>query len=104
MEIFLYICLTFFQKKMNIKQNSKYILDHPYTKQAIKEYNQGNVEMLEHLLFEIQFHTFDMTTLLCSKAIGIHKWNNIGAIKGIIRHIEPPTNLSILLNIPSKKS
>lgn len=93
-----------FLKKMNIKQNGKYILEHPYTKQAIKEYNEGDSSMLEHLLFEIQFHVFDMTALLCSKSIGIHKWNNIGAIKSIIRHIEPPTNLSILLNIPPKKS
>lgn len=88
---------------MNIKQNSKYILDHPYTKKAIKEYNEGNSDMLEHLLFEVQFHVFDMTAMLCSKSIGIHKWNNIGAIKGIIRHIEPPTNLSISLKIPTKK-
>jgi hypothetical protein len=44
-----------------------------------------------------------MTAMLCSKSIGIHKWNNIGAIKGIIRNIEPPTNLSISLRIPTKK-
>lgn len=88
---------------MDIKQNSKYILEHPYTKQAVKEYIEGNPDKLEHLLFEIQFHTFDMTALLCSKAVGVHKWNNIGAIKKIVRHIEPPTNLSILLKIPHKK-
>jgi hypothetical protein len=88
---------------MNIKQNSKYILDHPYTKQAIKEYNEGNSDMLEHLLFEIQFHVFDMTALLCSRTVGIHKLNNIGAIKGIVRHVDPPTNLSISLKIPPKK-
>jgi hypothetical protein len=88
---------------MDIKQNSKYILNHPYTKEAIKKYNEGNTDMLEHLFFETQFHVFDMTALLCSRTVGIHKWNNIGAIKGIVRHVDPPTNLSISLKIPPKK-
>ena len=40
---------------MNIKQNSKYILEHPYTKQAIKKYNEGDLSMLEHLLLRYSF-------------------------------------------------
>ena len=69
----------------------------------IEEYNNGNTLPLEQLLFEIQFHTFDKTALLCSKVYGLNKWNNSGAIKDFIRHCEPPTNLSICLTIPSSK-
>lgn len=88
---------------MTINQNTKYILAHPQTKEAIEEYNNGNTFPLEQLLFEIQFHTFDKTALLCSKVYGLNKWNNSGAIKDFIRHCEPPTNLSICLTIPSNK-
>ena len=44
---------------MNIKANTKYILEHPYTKRAIEEYNNGDSSMIEQLIFEVQFHTFD---------------------------------------------
>jgi hypothetical protein len=89
---------------MNIKQNTKYILEHPYTKKAIDEYNNGDSTMLEHLIFEVQFHAFDKTALLCSKVYGLNKWNNTVVIKDIIRNVEPPENLSISLSIPKKGS
>lgn len=87
---------------MNIKQNTEYILQHPYTKKAIEEYNNGDSKMLEQLIFEIQFHTFDKTALLCSQVYGVNKWNNTVVIKDLIRNCAPPTNLSILLTIPKK--
>jgi len=89
---------------MNIKANTKYILEHPYTKKAIEQYNNGDSTMLEHLIFEVQFHAFDKTALLCSKVYGLNKWNNTVVIKDIIRNIEPPENLSISLSIPKKGS
>jgi len=88
---------------MTINQNTKYILAHPQTKEAIEEYNKGNTFALEQLLFEIQFHVFDKTALLCSKVYGLNKWNNSGVIKDFIRTCEPPTNLSICLTIPTIK-
>ena len=87
---------------MNIKQNTEYVMSHPYTKKAIEEYNKGNTKMLEQLIFEIHFHTFDKTALLCSKTYGLNKWNNTCAIKDMIRNVEPPNNLSISLSIPKK--
>ena len=90
---------------MTINQNTKYIISHPQTKAAIEEYNKGNTALLERLLFEVQFHAFDKTALLCSKVYGLNKWNNSGAIKDFIRNCDPPTNLAICLTIPpsSKK-
>lgn len=87
---------------MNIKSNTKYILEHPYTKKAIEEYNNGDSSMLEQLIFEIHFHTFDKTALLCSQVYGMNKWNNTCVIKDLIRNTEPPNNLSISLTIPKK--
>ena len=77
-------------------------MSHPFTKKAIEAYNNGDASMLEQLIFEIHFHTFDKTSLLCSKVYGLNKWNNAGAIKSLIRNIEPPNNLSISLQIPKK--
>lgn len=87
---------------MDIKKSTEYILQHPYTKKAIEEYVSGDSKMLEHLIFEIQFHTFDKTSLLCSKVYGLNKWNGSVAIKDILRNCPPPTNLSISLPIPKK--
>ena len=87
---------------MNIKKNTEYIINHPQTKLAIENYNNGDSKMLEQLIFEIQFHTFDKTALLCSQVYGINKWNNTCVIKDLIRNVEPPNNLSISLSIPKK--
>lgn len=87
---------------MNIKQNVAYIIEHPYTKKAIEEYNEGSKDMLEQLLFEIHFHVFDKTALLCSQVYGLNRWNGTVVIKDLIRNISPPTNLSISLSIPKK--
>jgi len=89
---------------MNIKANTKYILEHPYTKRAIEEYNNGDSSMIEQLIFEVQFHTFDKTALLCAQIYGLNKWNNTCVIKDLIRNVEPPNNLSISLSIPKKGS
>lgn len=88
---------------MNIKKNTEYIMEHPFTKAAIAEYNDGNPEMLKQLIFEIHFHVFDKTALLCSQTYGMNKWNNTCVIKDLIRNVEPPNNLSISLSIPKKK-
>jgi hypothetical protein len=82
---------------MNIKKNCEYILGHPYTRRAAEEFIKGNTELMSHLLFEIHYHTFDKTALHCSKVYGLNKWNNSCAIKDILRSVEPPSNLSILL-------
>lgn len=87
---------------MTIKQNCEYIMSHPYTKKAIEAYNNGDTSKLEQLIFEIHFHTFDKTALLCSKTYGLNKWNNTCVIKELIRNVEPPNNLSISLQIPKK--
>lgn len=87
---------------MNIKKNTEYILKHPQTKLAIDGYNNGDNKLLEQLIFEIQFHTFDKTALLCSQVYGVNKWNNTCVIKDLIRNVEPPNNLSISLSIPKK--
>jgi len=87
---------------MNIKQNVAYIMEHPYTKKAIEEYNAGNKELVEQLLFEVHFHTFDKTALLCSQVYGVNRWNSTCVIKDLIRNVEPPKNLSIALTIPKK--
>lgn len=88
---------------MTINQQIEYILEHPFTKNAIQEYNNGNPDVLKQLLFEIHFHVFDKTALHCSKVYGVNKWNNTVVLKELIRHCEPPTNLSIVLSIPKKK-
>lgn len=88
---------------MNIKKNIEYIMGHPFTKVAIEEYVQGDTGKLETLLFEIHFHVFDKTALLCSKTYGLNKWNASGPIKEFIRNVEPPENLSISLPVPKKK-
>ena len=87
---------------MNIKQNVAYIMEHPYLKKAIEEYNNGNKQMVEQLLFEVHFHVFDKTALLCSQVYGTNRWNGTVVIKDLIRNVEPPKNLSIALSIPKK--
>lgn len=88
---------------MNIKKSVEYVMEHPFTKSAIEDYVNGDSSKLETLLFEIHFHVFDKTALLCSKTYGLNKWNSAGPIKDFIRNVEPPTNLSISLPIPKKK-
>lgn len=85
---------------MNIKQSVEYIMMHPYTKKAVEEYNNGNPDMLAQLIFEIHFHTFDKTAILCSQVFGLNRWNNTVVIKDLLRNVEPPKNLSISLSIP----
>lgn len=88
---------------MNIKKNTEYILQHPFTKKAIEEYIHGNPKMMETLIFEVQFHVFDKTAISCAQVYGMNKWSNSGVIKELIRNVEPPVNLSISLPIPKKK-
>ena len=88
---------------MNIKKNTEYILQHPFTKRAIEEYIHGDPRMMEQLIFEVQFHVFDKTAICCAQVYGLNKWNNSGVIKELIRNVEPPNNLSVSLPIPKKK-
>lgn len=88
---------------MTIQKNIEYIMEHPFTKYAIEEMNKGNSEPFKQLLFEIHFHVFDKTALSCAQTYGLNKWNNTVVIKELIRHCEPPKNLSISLPIPKKK-
>jgi len=69
---------------MTINQNTKYILDHPQTKEAVEEYSKGNTKPLERLLFEIQFHVFgydskvqEMLSSRSSDVKSANKYNKI---------------------------
>ncbi len=87
---------------MTISATVKYLLEHPFLKQAIINYNRGDERDLDYLLNIVHIHTWQTVSKDCVRAFRQNKGSNdpiiIEAIKGIPR----PETLDIRLPIPLK--
>jgi hypothetical protein len=85
---------------MTISQTSEYVLEHPFTKKAIKEACQGNFKNIKFILDLLQIDTYQEVAGLCAKAFKSKRGQNNPIIEEAIREVEPPTKLNIRLPIP----
>ena len=87
---------------MTISANSDYILEHPFLKQAIANFNRGDIKDLKYLISEIHIHTWLTVSNDCAVAFRQNKRLNNPEILSAIRDIPPPVKLSLHLPIPLK--
>lgn len=88
---------------MTITATVKYLLEHPFFKQAIIAYNRGDDKDIQYVLQELQIHTWLTVAKDCSVAFRQNKRANDPQIIEAIRDVEPPTSLDIRFPIPLKQ-
>lgn len=85
---------------MTISQNSQYVLDHPFTKRAVKAYLSGNSKDLKFVFDLLQIDVYQEVAGLCTKAFKSNKKENYPQIEEAIREVCPPDKLNVKLPIP----
>jgi hypothetical protein len=85
---------------MTISQNSQYVLEHPFTKRALKSACHGNLKDIKFIFDLLQIDTYQEVANLCTKAFKSKRGQNNPIIEEAIREVEPPTRLNIKLPIP----
>lgn len=85
---------------MTISQNSDYVLEHPFTKAAVKAFLSGNPKDLKFIFEVLQIDVYQETAGLCTRAFRSNKRENYPQIEEAIREVEPPKRLSCKLPIP----
>lgn len=84
---------------MTISQNSTYILEHPFTKRAVKSFLSGNSKDLKFILDLLQIDTYQEVAQLCTKAFRANKKQNFPQVEEAIREVCPPERLNSQLPI-----
>lgn len=85
---------------MTINQNTAYILEHPFTKKAVKEFLSGKEKDLRFLIEIIQVDIYQEVAMCCARAFRANKKENYPDVEAAIRDVAPPTRLSCRLPIP----
>lgn len=85
---------------MDITNQVTSIFEHPYFKQSIRKYNNGDDKDLRHVIRESIIHTYLTVAMNCGRAFKMNKWANHPEIYAAIKDITPPTNLDLRLPIP----
>lgn len=89
---------------MTIKKAIDYILEHPFTKDALIKCQNGDDEDLRYMLFIAIKHTNIVTTSNCLKVYRQNKRTAPNLIIEAFKNITPIENLSIELPIPLIKT
>lgn len=85
---------------MTISQNSDYVLEHPFTKRALRSAINGNLKDLKFIFDLLQIDTYQEVASLCTRAFKTNKKENYPQIEEAIREVEPPSRLNTKLPIP----
>ena len=86
---------------MTISQNSQYVLEHPFTKRAVRAFiNGGNPKELKFIFDLLQIDVYQETASLCTRAYKTVKKENYPQIEEAIREVCPPERLNTKLPIP----
>lgn len=85
---------------MTIAQNSQYVLEHPFTKRAVKAFANGNPKELKFIFDLLQIDVYQETASLCTRAFKSNKKENYPQIEEAIREVCPPERLNTKLPIP----
>ena len=86
---------------MTISQNSQYVLEHPFTKRAVRGFLAGNIKDLKLIFDLLQIDTYQETANLCTRAYKSNKKENYPQIEEAIREVCPPERLNTKLPIPT---
>ncbi len=85
---------------MTISQNSGYVLEHPYTKKAARDFLSGDMAAMKFIFDLLQIDMYQETAVLCSKAYKLNKKENFPIVEAAIRDVAPPSRLNVRLPIP----
>lgn len=85
---------------MTISQNSDYVLEHPFTKKALRSAISGNLKDLKFIFDLLQIDTYQEVASLCTRAFKTNKKENYPQIEEAIREVQPPERLNTKLPIP----
>jgi hypothetical protein len=84
---------------MTISLNSQYVLEHPFTKRAVKAFLSGNPKELKFIFDLLQIDVYQETASLCTRAFKSNKKENYPQIEEAIREVSPPERLNTKLPI-----
>jgi len=88
---------------MTITQQVKELIQHPFLHEAVYYFNTGDSKLFEEMLFNIIFHTSDVTANNASRLYGRNWQMNSVALKPLIKEMEKPDNLDVKLPIPKER-
>lgn len=82
---------------MTILQQIQYLKTHPFYQSAL-----GSEEALDHLLFEVMFHTYTVCSVNSTRAYrrAMCMKMNSPEVLCAVRDVPPPANLDVRLPIP----
>ncbi len=86
---------------MTIHEKTRYVLNHPYTKDAVRRYLSGDPSGLKYVLDMLQEDMYHAVGKSCAKTYNKYRAENFPDILREIRDTPPPENLKIYLPIPS---
>lgn len=85
---------------MNFKETTEYIFKHPFFKEAILKFKNGDPSDLKEIFTQTQIEVWETTCRNAAKEYGRNKWGQHQDIREKIRELPPPTTLDLYLPIP----
>lgn len=90
-------------QEMDISQNSDYVLSHPYLREAVDNFRNGDVNTLKFIFVSLQEDMYHKMLVACNKSFKRFKHENFPIIEEEIKLTPSPDCLSIKLPIPLPK-
>lgn len=87
---------------MTIGSTIENMMIHPYFKDAIKQYNEGNTNDLKFLLIDLSTHVYQQTSSLNAVTYRQNKRYSPTEIYQAIKDMPPPENLNFWLKAAVK--
>lgn len=87
---------------MNFKETTDHVFKHPFFKEAMRKFMEGDPKDLKDIFTQAQIHVWDTTTRIAAKQYGQVKWGQWDDIKTKLRELPPPTTLDLYLPIPQQ--
>jgi hypothetical protein len=85
---------------MTIPEQVSKLFEHPYFKQAVRQYSSGNTANLEYVFSAVMVHTHQTTRGECIKEYRRNKWFNFPEIVTAMKELAFPANINYELPIP----
>lgn len=87
---------------MTFKETANWITKHPFFKEALQKFLQGDPTDLQDIFTQCQIHVWETTARMAAKEYGRNKWGQHQDIREKIGQIPPPTTLDLYLPFPKQ--
>lgn len=86
--------------KMTIAEQVSKLFEHPYFKQAVRQYSSGSTGNLQYVFSAVMVHTHQTTRDHCVKEYRRNKWFNFPEIVTALKELPFPPSINYELPIP----